>query len=224
MIARISETDSLRALTSKKSSDVRATEICSAASPELLSWVVRDGAEVSRETGGSLVITEIMLEAHGGKSPPSPSVNSVTQFCRLDKEAAIEALLVPLETAYSSDGDPHPIALPHTSRLYKVLLQGGHFSHATSAVVTRPNFDASAFATAFLRHVKPADIAVMARGGGAFVVTALLERVAVDGTTEEGSRLHECISGLKDGEDQSIRGWAALSEGMRLLTQALGIT
>ncbi len=80
MIARISETDGLRAHTSKKSSDVRAVEICSAASSELLSWVVRDGAEVSRETGGSLVITEIMLEADGGKSPPLTSVNSVTQF------------------------------------------------------------------------------------------------------------------------------------------------
>jgi len=80
MIARISETDSLRALTSKKSSDVRAAEICSAASSELLSWVVRDGAEVSRETGGSLVITEILLESHGGESPSSTSISSVTQF------------------------------------------------------------------------------------------------------------------------------------------------
>jgi pumilio family protein 6 len=80
MIARISETDSLRALTSKKSPDVRAAEICSAASSELLSWVVCDGAEVSRETGGSLVITEIMFEAHGGKSLPSNSIDSVPQF------------------------------------------------------------------------------------------------------------------------------------------------
>lgn len=80
MIARISETDGLRALTSKKSSDVRAAEICFAASSELLSWVVHDGAEVSRETGGSLVITEIMLEAHGGKSTPSTRVNSVPQL------------------------------------------------------------------------------------------------------------------------------------------------
>ncbi len=80
MIARISETDSLREQTSKKSSDVRAAEICSAASPELLSWVVSDGVEVSRETGGSLVITEIMLETHGGKSQPLTSIDSVIQF------------------------------------------------------------------------------------------------------------------------------------------------
>ena len=79
MIARISETDGLRAHTSKKSSDIRGAEICSAASSELLSWVVRDGAEVSRETGGSLVITEIMLEAHGGESRLSTSIDWATQ-------------------------------------------------------------------------------------------------------------------------------------------------
>jgi len=80
MIVRISETDSLRTHSSKKSSDVRTAEICSAASPEFLSWVVRDGAEVSRETGGSLVITEIMLEAHGSKSQPSTLINLMIQF------------------------------------------------------------------------------------------------------------------------------------------------
>jgi len=145
--------------------------------------------------------------------------------CCLDKEAAMEALLIPLGTAYPSDGVPHPIALPHTSRLYKVLLQGGHFSHATNAVVRRPNFNPSAFATAFLRHVKPADITAMAHGGGGFVVAALLECVVVDGTAEECSRLNECVSGLKDDEEQSIRGWAALLEGMRLLgSKAVGVT
>ena len=65
----------------------------------------------------------------------------------------------------------------------------------------------------------------MARGGGAFVMAALLERVALDGTAEECSRLHGCISGLKDDEDQSIRGWATLLEGMRLLgSKVLGVT
>jgi pumilio family protein 6 len=91
--------------------------------------------------------------------------------------------------------------------------------------VTRPNFNPSSFATAFLRHVQAVDIAAMARGGGSFVVAALLERVVADGTAEECSRLHECISGLKDDEDQSTRGWAVLSEGMRLLgSKVLGVT
>ena len=129
----------------------------------------------------------------------------------------MEALLIPLEASYPSDGDTHPIDLPHTSRLYKVLLQGGHFSHATNAVVARPNFNASAFATAFLRHVKPVDIAAMARGGGTFVIAALVERVVADGTPEERSKLKQSLSGLKSDEGESIKGWAALMEGIRLL-------
>jgi pumilio family protein 6 len=136
----------------------------------------------------------------------------------------MEALLIPLEAAYPSDGAPHPIALSHTSRLYKVLLQGGHFSQDTKAVVARPNFNPSAFATAFLRHVKPEDITAMARGGGAFVVAALLERVVVDGTAGERGRLKQCLSGLSVFEDsESIRGWAALSEGMRSLSKSVGV-
>jgi pumilio family protein 6 len=137
----------------------------------------------------------------------------------------MEALLIPLGTTYPSDDHPHPIALPHTSRLYKVLLQGGHFSQAINAVVTRPNFDPSIFATAFLRHVKLADITAIARGGGAFVIAVLLERVVSDGTPEECGGLKECLSALRDDEGQSIKGWAALSEGIRLLgSKAVDVT
>jgi pumilio family protein 6 len=203
MISSISETDALREQTSKKSSDARTAEILAAASPELLSWVVCDGAEVSRDTGGSLVITEIMLEAHG------------------DKNAAIEALLSPLETDYPSDDTPHPIDLPHTSRLYKALLQGGHFSHETNAVESRPNFGPSAFASAFLRHVTPANITAMTRGGGGFVISALIERIVANGSPEECNLLNECLAGLKDEvegrQKEGIKGSSALLEGICLL-------
>ena len=135
----------------------------------------------------------------------------------------MEALLIPLEASYPSD-DPHAIDLPHTSRLYKALLQGGHYSQATNAVVTRPNFNPSSFATAFLRHVKPVDIAAMARGGGTFVITALLELVVANGTPEERRKLKESLSGLKEDEGESIKGWAVLSEGIRLLGQTIDVT
>jgi hypothetical protein len=46
----------------------------------------------------------------------------------------------------------------------------------------------------------------------------------VDGTPEERSKLKESLSGLKDDEGKSIRGWAALSEGIRLLGQAVDVT
>jgi len=145
------------------------------------------------------------------------SINLAAPACCSDKDAAMEALLIPLEASYPSDGHTHPIDLPHTSRLYKVLLQGGHFSHATNAVAARSNFNPSAFATAFLRHVKPMDIAAMARGGGTFVIAALVERVVADGTPEERSKLKQSLSSLKGDEGESIKGWAALMEGIRLL-------
>jgi pumilio family protein 6 len=140
---------------------------------------------------------------------------------RSDKGAAIEALLSPLETNYPSEGLPHPIDLPHTSRLYKALLQGGHFSHDSNAIESRPNFEPSAFATAFLRHVTPANIVAMARGGGGFVVAALIERVVANGTPEECNILNKCLAGLKaevEGhQTKGIKGSSVLSEGIRLL-------
>jgi pumilio homology domain family member 6 len=66
LVASLAETDTVRTRTSKKDPVVRAAEVCAAASPDLLRWVENHGADVSRETGGSLIITEVMLEADGG--------------------------------------------------------------------------------------------------------------------------------------------------------------
>jgi hypothetical protein len=57
----------------------------------------------------------------------------------------------------------------------------------------------------------------MAGGGGSFVIAALLERVIVDGTPEECSTLNGCLSGLEEDNGKEIKGWATLSEGIRLL-------
>lgn len=65
-IATLAETDLIRALTSKKDDAVRAAEIKRAASEDLLAWVEKNGAEVSRDPGGSLVVLEVMLDAEGG--------------------------------------------------------------------------------------------------------------------------------------------------------------
>jgi pumilio homology domain family member 6 len=66
LITTIAETDETR--TSKKDAEVRAAEIRAAASPDLLAWLAKEGAAVSRETGGSLLVGDIMLEADGGAS------------------------------------------------------------------------------------------------------------------------------------------------------------
>ena len=115
-------------------------------------------------------------------------------FCVIDKSAAIEALLNPLASPYpSSDPSmPHPIDLPHTSRLYKTLLQGGHFSHTTHKITLSPHFSASAFASAFIRIVGEEMTVAIAGGDGAFVVAELLQRVS-----EEGS----------ESEKSAVKGW-----------------
>jgi pumilio family protein 6 len=60
----------VKANTSKKHDDIRVAEVRKAASEGLLSFVVEKGGIVSRDTGGSLVVTEIMLYAEGGKFLP----------------------------------------------------------------------------------------------------------------------------------------------------------
>lgn len=66
-IAVIAETDDVRAKTSKKDSTIRESEIRKAASEGLLQFVAENGAETARDTGGSLLVLEIMLYAEGGQ-------------------------------------------------------------------------------------------------------------------------------------------------------------
>ena len=112
----------------------------------------------------------------------------------LDKSATISALIEPLVSAYPSEDPmrPHPIDLPHTSRMYKSLLQGGHFSHSSNTVERTETFSAAQFASAFLSAVDKEVLLTMAKGNGTFIVAELLERVR-----EEGD----------DQEKKKIRGW-----------------
>ncbi|KAF7977568.1 hypothetical protein HWV62_3374 [Athelia sp. TMB] len=175
-IVTLSETDEVRARTSKKDANVREDELRKAASEELLQFVVEEGAKVSRETGGSLVVTEIMLYADG------------------DKKAAMDALLQPLAARYPSQDPaaPHPVDLPHTSRMYKTLLQGGHFSHTAHTITRSPAFSPLGFALSFISIVGAESTVAMAGGDGAFLVAELLERM-----NEEGG----------DYEKTVLKGW-----------------
>ncbi|KAF8590688.1 ARM repeat-containing protein [Ramaria rubella] len=165
IVAALAATDELRAKTSKKDDVVRRDEVRRAASPALLSLVEERGVEMSRDPKGSLVVAEIMLFAEG------------------DKSIAIQTLLAPLSSVYPSPAgsDPHPIDIPHTSRLYKTLLQGGHYSMATRSLSRAPSFDAGAFATAFVSTAGQENVVGMALGGGAFIVAELCERLREEG-------------------------------------------
>ncbi|KAF8128340.1 armadillo-type protein, partial [Boletus edulis] len=175
-IVMIAETDRIRAKTSKKDSVARETEIRKAASEGLLQFVVENGAETARDTGGSLLVQEIMLYAEGDKSP------------------AMKALTGALASPYPSE-DParlHPIDLPHTSRMYKTLLQGGHFSHSERSVARSSAFSPSEFASVFLSIVGGDTTIAIAQGDGAFVVAEFLERIRQEGN---------------DAQKTQVRGW-----------------
>ena len=65
-IVTLEETDVTKAQTSKKDDSVRVTEIRKAASEPLLEFVAKHGKEAAVDTGGSLLVGEIMLQADGG--------------------------------------------------------------------------------------------------------------------------------------------------------------
>ncbi|CAK5262026.1 unnamed protein product [Mycena citricolor] len=159
-IAALAETDATRVKTSKKASEVREAEIRSGASEALIKWVKDKGALLLREPGASLVLAEIMLFAEG------------------DKSAASETLLRAASTIYPSEDEqhPHPIDLPHSSRLYKTLLQGGHFNRGTSAIDKSPNWDSQVFAEKFVETIgQDVSVAMCCKGdcNGTFVIAEL---------------------------------------------------
>ncbi|OSD07729.1 ARM repeat-containing protein [Trametes coccinea BRFM310] len=199
-IATLAETDSVRAKTSKKDDALRAEEIRKAASDGLLQWIAESGAEVARDTGGSLVVIEVMLEAEG------------------DKSAASDTLLKAISAPYPSPdpSSPHPISLPHVARIYKTLLQGGHFSHSARTVEKSPRFSARDFAVRFVQLV-PRDVTVaMAKGEGAFLVAALCEQLAEHDGLEE----RKTVKGWFDAKTQKeIK--EAEGKGMNVLLESL---
>lgn len=73
-----------------------------------------------------------------------------------------------------------------------MLLQGGHFSHATKTVERASRFSARDFAVRFVQIVGRDSTVAMAQGDGAFVVAALCEQLA----------LHDDID-----ERKTVRGW-----------------
>ncbi|KAG5719378.1 Pumilio like proteiny domain family member [Termitomyces sp. T112] len=188
-IALLAETDDIRSRTSKKAPEAREEEVRKYASEALLSWLEQNTASIIKEPGGSLVAAEIMLFADGDRTPASQS------------------LLRAISTSYPSadPSSPHLIDLPHTSRLYKTLLQGGHFNHATKSVDLAPNWDTGLFAEEFVKIVGK-DVALgmctLGEGNGAFVVAELCEALFRDG--EKRSEVRREVKGWFGDEVRGV--------------------
>jgi pumilio family protein 6 len=139
-----------------------------------------------------------------------------------DKTAAIKALLAPLSKPYPtpvpSDGElMHLIDIPHSSRLFKTLIQGGHFDRSTSSVQAVPTFSASSFASQFMQTIGHENMVRMALGNGAFVVAELVKRISEEGTGAEKSELKgwfgkDVVKKIRSGKG---RGSEALLETLQ---------
>ena len=157
------------------------------------------------DTGGSLLVTEIMLQADGGTYfqsfrlsiyPLVSRMSSAGQQLTIshlpmlytDHAAATETLLELIASPYPALTTtlPHPMDASHVERLYKTLLQGGHYDRSSKSI-TKPSssFSPSAFASSFLTVVGRDVIVAMAQRNCAFVAAELCRRVNTEGTDEE---------------------------------------
>lgn len=134
----------------------------------------------------------------------------------------------------------HPIDLPHTSRLYKTLLQGGHFNHVTQKIDHVPTWDAVRFAVAFVNKVdKDVVVSMCTEGlrGGAFVVAELCSALCGGAKVRgEGSEVQVVDEELEDERDRArtvVKGWFTKDvleqirrpeemKGRKVLLEALG--
>lgn len=159
-----------------------------------------------------------------------------------DKTPAMRALLSALRAPYPSPDPeaPHPVDLPHTSRMYKTLMQGGHFSHAAKAIVPAPLWSPSAFAAEFVQTFRDADegehavvveddavvgrevVRAMARGDGAFLLAELCERVRAEGGDEERAVVRGWFGKKerKEIEASEVKGKKVLLEKIDALRNA----
>ncbi|KAF8884117.1 puf family RNA-binding protein [Infundibulicybe gibba] len=209
-IVSLAETDAARARTSKKAPELRAAEVCTFASEALVTWVEKTGGEVLREPGGSLVIAEIMLFADGAK------------------DGAIQTLLQAIAISYPSadTSAPHPIDLPHVSRLYKNLLQGGHFDRSAQTVERATGWEAGSFANSFAQQVGRDNVlgmCTMGARGGVFVVAELCAALClISGGVENENRRKEVKMWFTPDvvaliENSDVKGKAVLLEGIARL-------
>jgi len=145
---------------------------------------------------------------------------------RTDQSAATKTILELISTPYPAPATspPHPIDASHVARLYKTLLQGGHYDQSSKSI-TKPSssFSPSAFASSFLNAVGRDVTVAMAQGNGTFVVAGLCGRVSAEGTGEERKLLRTWFTEKevsRDIRDKETKGKGVLLESIDALTVA----
>lgn len=107
--------------------------------------------------------------------------------------------------------------------MIKTLLQGGHWSNAAKKVEISKSFDATGFASDFIRIVgsdgEGTRLVAMASGEGAFVIAELCARVALEGIKADKDMLRGWFDGdmVKALKEEEGRGIGALLKSLETL-------
>ncbi|OLL26691.1 Pumilio y domain family member 6, partial [Neolecta irregularis DAH-3] len=146
----------IRKDTSKKDACVRKKELLSKISPSLLEFVKNNLKFLVRNSLACQVVMEVVLNAEAN---PSSILNSLAEL---------------------ASGDPaesqHVVHLSYACRLYKTLVQGGHFNSEGKGFETMKDLGfGNKLMDSILAHIE-----AWAEGDGAFTVLALLESSNVD--------------------------------------------
>ncbi|KAJ9125350.1 hypothetical protein QFC22_000310 [Naganishia vaughanmartiniae] len=198
-IAQLKQSDESAAKTSKKDKDIRRKELKAVMSPDLLKLVEDQGEQLLRDTGASILVTEILLSADGGKTDSEwvKFERRLTNILTIDKLKALEAIAQPLSTPYpnpapaESDPDPatsHILDLGYAVRAYKTLLAGGRFSTTTNAVEEQDADLQSRFAQLFFDNITSPEtggaqnLVNIALGNATFALVELLSALQKDKT------------------------------------------
>ena len=140
----------------------------------------------------------------------------------LDQSAATQTLLELIATPYPAPAasPSHPIDSSHVARLYKTLLQGGHFDRSSKSITTTPSssFSPPKFASSFLAAVDRDVTVAMGQGSGAFVIAELCNRISVEGTKEEKRLLQMWFTeGGKSIQGKEMKGKSVLLKSIDTL-------
>lgn len=145
----------------------------------------------------------------------------------LDRTESIQALVSLLTprypTPHPSNGDlTHVIDFPHSSRLIKLLIQGGHYNKHTSSIDPAPNWPSETFVDEIVKRVSEQSLQRMAYGNGTFVLAELVGKILSDEGKLGEQRVFlkksvfddEAIKAIKDGKP---KGWEVLMEKIEKL-------
>jgi pumilio family protein 6 len=198
-------------MVSKKDIQVRRQELLESISEDLITTATSKAEELMRDPLAIQVVQEIILYTRG-------TVNLHMKLSIGNKSDLVDKV-ISLALGDPTE-DSHVMKLPFTARVYKTLVQGGHFnakagtvegrttlSNTIDQIVTDPDLK---FASKLKVVIQPYLVS-WATGEGSFVVLGLLEALS-------GKEKEDVVSHLKKIE-KSIRNKGAGNKGAKLILE-----